>query len=176
MASTPSSNTPGGATLGMDDDDLFPEPGSNQFHNHPQHLQQQQYQEPPHSANSSTFVRPRTPQNDHLNAAVAGELSPPRSHSHLHSQSGFELEHPHQHQQRHHGDLSRRGGSSGEGGRRTGGAEAAGTGTGDPNAKPGSGWRNKRAEEEMQRAWENVVDRDFSLKEYGDVMAFQGRE
>lgn len=29
--------------------------------------------------------------------------------------------------------------------------------------KPGASWMNKRAEEEYQRALENVVDRDFSL-------------
>ncbi|KAJ9198994.1 hypothetical protein DTO166G4_7325 [Paecilomyces variotii] len=34
--------------------------------------------------------------------------------------------------------------------------------------KPGASWMNKRAEEEYQRALENVVDRDFSLREFGD--------
>ncbi|OAX79733.1 hypothetical protein ACJ72_05944 [Emergomyces africanus] len=35
-------------------------------------------------------------------------------------------------------------------------------------AEPGSSWNNKKAEEEYQRALEIVVDRDFSLKEFGD--------
>ncbi|GAD97045.1 hypothetical protein AOR_1_1858154 [Paecilomyces variotii No. 5] len=34
--------------------------------------------------------------------------------------------------------------------------------------RPGASWMNKRAEEEYQRALENVVDRDFSLMEFGD--------
>ncbi|KAL2361768.1 hypothetical protein RJZ56_005336 [Blastomyces dermatitidis] len=35
-------------------------------------------------------------------------------------------------------------------------------------AEPGSSWKNKKAEEEYQRVLEMVVDRDFSLKEFGD--------
>ncbi|KKZ61890.1 hypothetical protein EMCG_03589 [[Emmonsia] crescens] len=34
--------------------------------------------------------------------------------------------------------------------------------------EPGSSWNNKKAEEEYQRVLEMVVDRDFSLKEFGD--------
>ncbi|PGH18577.1 hypothetical protein AJ79_00356 [Helicocarpus griseus UAMH5409] len=37
-----------------------------------------------------------------------------------------------------------------------------------PRAEPGASWNNKKAEEEYQRAMEAVVDRDFSLKEFGD--------
>jgi len=33
---------------------------------------------------------------------------------------------------------------------------------------PGASWMNKRAEEEYQRAMEFVVDKDFSLREFGD--------
>ncbi|PGG99404.1 hypothetical protein GX51_06338 [Blastomyces parvus] len=35
-------------------------------------------------------------------------------------------------------------------------------------AEPGASWKNKKAEEECQRVLEMVVDRDFSLKEFGD--------
>lgn len=37
--------------------------------------------------------------------------------------------------------------------------------------RPGAGWKNKKAQEEMARAWENVVDRDFDVKAYGDPLA-----
>ncbi|OJD15581.1 hypothetical protein AJ78_04171 [Emergomyces pasteurianus Ep9510] len=40
--------------------------------------------------------------------------------------------------------------------------------SGISRAEPGSSWNNKKAEEEYQRALEMVVDRDFSLKEFGD--------
>lgn len=33
---------------------------------------------------------------------------------------------------------------------------------------PGASWNNQRAQEEFNRALENVVDRDFSLREFGD--------
>ncbi|KAL9617263.1 MAG: hypothetical protein Q9160_007944 [Pyrenula sp. 1 TL-2023] len=35
---------------------------------------------------------------------------------------------------------------------------------------PGADWNNKRAQEDFQRAMENVVDKDFSLKEFGDPL------
>ena len=37
--------------------------------------------------------------------------------------------------------------------------------------KPGSGWKTKRVQEEYQRAIDGVVDRDFSLKEFGDIFS-----
>lgn len=39
------------------------------------------------------------------------------------------------------------------------------------DGKPGSGWKSKRAQEEYHRAMESVIDRDFSLREFGDVLA-----
>jgi hypothetical protein len=45
-----------------------------------------------------------------------------------------------------------------------------GIGNNQRDETPGYGWKDKNAQAEMQRAWESVVDRDFSLKEYGDVM------
>ena len=105
----------------------------------------------PGSKNPSTNapVRPATPQNDHLNASAPGELSPPRSQTHE-TRTSF-----------------------------TNGmyADAAGASAGavvgekaSNTDQPGAGWKNKKAQEEMQRAWEFVVDRDFSLKEFGDVV------
>lgn len=35
---------------------------------------------------------------------------------------------------------------------------------------PGAEWNNKRAQEDFHRAMENVVDKDFSLKEFGDPL------
>ncbi len=42
-------------------------------------------------------------------------------------------------------------------------------GAGD--GKPGSGWKSKRAQEEYHRAMDSIVDRDFNLREFGDVLA-----
>ena len=96
--------------------------------------------------NSSASVRPHTPQNDHLNASAPGELSPPRSANEPRS-------------------------SFTNGTYADGAATAMNTAPADKpiTDQPGMGWKNKKAQEEMQRAWEFVVDRDFSAKEYGDV-------
>ena len=37
--------------------------------------------------------------------------------------------------------------------------------------KPGSGWKSKRAQDEYHRAMESVVDRDFNVRDFGDVLA-----
>ncbi|RMD40373.1 hypothetical protein DV735_g4738, partial [Chaetothyriales sp. CBS 134920] len=73
------------------------------------------------------------PQNDHLNAAAPGELSPPRSQA---LQDGT----------------------------------AAGLAANGEHDMPGAGWKNKKAQEEKHRALEWVVDRDFSLEPFGDVV------
>ncbi|KAA8648657.1 uncharacterized protein ATNIH1004_004542 [Aspergillus tanneri] len=49
-----------------------------------------------------------------------------------------------------------------------GGMPAITTMTSAPDQQPGAMWMNKRAEEEFQRAMEFVVDKDFSLDEFGD--------
>jgi hypothetical protein len=94
---------------------------------------------------SSNLVRPHTPQNDNLNASAPGELSPPRSLT-----------------------QDTRAATNGH-------YAADDTNVSVAELKqedtPGAGWRNKKAHEEMQRAWEYAVDRDFSLKEFGDVVA-----
>lgn len=101
-------------------------------------------------------------QNDHLNAAAPGELSPPRSQgseepeaattSMMHDETNGHppIDYREERMPGTNGD------SRGQ----------------DP-AKPGSGWNNKRAQEEYQRAWDTVLDKDFSLDEFGDVMAME---
>ena len=128
MASTtPSSN---GAAPPADnefeDDNLFP--GS---------------QNPP-----NTIVRPQTPQNDHLNAAAPGELSPPRSQP----------------------QDTRPAATNGHYAADDMNMDAADVVEQKQEDAPGAGWKTKKAQEEMHRAWEYVVDRDFSLKEFGDVI------
>jgi len=34
--------------------------------------------------------------------------------------------------------------------------------------EPGAAWKNKKAQEDFQRAYADVVDKDFSLKDFGD--------
>ncbi|KAL1964712.1 hypothetical protein VTN77DRAFT_6738 [Rasamsonia byssochlamydoides] len=40
--------------------------------------------------------------------------------------------------------------------------------TTEQKEQPGASWMNQRAQEEYQRALESVVDKDFSLQEFGD--------
>lgn len=128
QSTTPSSNEAGQGEF--EDDNLFP--GSSNV------------------ANTSA-IRPRTPQNDHLNAAAPGELSPPRSQPPPERQSTTNVDHSFEFDGASSMDL--------------GGTENKPSG----NDKPGAGYKNKKAQEESQRAWEHIVDRDFSPREYGDV-------
>ncbi len=113
-------------------------------------------------ANTSAQVRPQTPQNDHLNAAAPGELSPPRS--------GANETRP-----------SYTNGTYADNGNVAGASAAASSAAVLPaekntvNDQPGMGWKNKKAQEEMQRSWDYIVDKDFSLKEFGDVI-MQGKQ
>ncbi|KAK4943215.1 hypothetical protein LTR10_017239 [Elasticomyces elasticus] len=123
--------------------------------------------------------RPRTPANDHLNAAAPGELSPPRSQTHGEDmqineslrQSIPNGSHPSANSRATRSAARQPGGMDA----RYDGAQSADpsslrTGVNERDETPGWGWKDKKAQEEMQRAWESVIDRDFSLKEYGDVM------
>lgn len=107
----------------------------------------------PESGNvaNTSAVRPQTPQNDHLNASEPSQLSPPRSQP------------PSQRPSVPNGDHSFEfdGPASFMGGADTGSNQ---------DDKPGASYKNKKAQEEMQRAWEYIVDKDFSLREYGDVV------
>lgn len=35
---------------------------------------------------------------------------------------------------------------------------------------PGSGWNNKKAQDDLNRAMESVIDQDFNLAEFGDPL------
>lgn len=124
-----------------DDDNLFPETHNNNVDS------------------TTTVARPQTPRNDHLNAAAPGELSPPRSQS---------------------TNINLGGGGGGDDVVRPGDTEDLSPTAANRTVlqqqeqeewKPGQGWKNKKAQEDMQRAWDSIVDREFSLKEFGDVMA-----
>jgi len=120
--------------------------------------------------------RAHTPANDHLNAAAPGELSPPRSQPR--SDESVPQVIPNGASQQANMSVTR---SAARGAAidsallseahkdDTSPLSTAGA-LGEREERPGWGWKNKKAQEEMQRAWESVVDRDFSLKEYGDVV------
>lgn len=143
MLSTPSSHQDDT----YDDDSLFPESNTNMTSN-------------------TSYVAAQTPQNDHLNAAAPGELSPPRSQSISTGQTnGF--------------SATNKGAALGEDdGDFISDDDEAIDMKGEPSRsgkddkdRPGAGWKNKKAQEEMARAWENVVDRDFDIKAFGDPLA-----
>lgn len=127
---------------------------------------------------NATTNRPHTPANDHLNAAVQGELSPPTSQSHTDDMTSNYQESSMAPDTMANGTATRSSARlasmqsmpMGEGATTT-----AFNSTGNEGAdQPGWGWKNKKAQEDMQRAWDNIVDKDFSLKEFGDVM-LQGK-
>jgi hypothetical protein len=117
---------------------------------------------------------PQTPANDHLNAAAPGELSPPRSQQSPSEEpptSTFA-----QTSNMANGTATRSSGRFGDQQDRheTSAFGHGGGGTATDKERenadaPGYGWKNKKAQEEMSRAWEYVVDQDFSVKEFGDV-------
>lgn len=134
----------------------------------------------PDSTNDITSNnRPQTPANDHLNAAAPGELSPPRSQPQPEGTSQ-----QHTLQSIPNGGHVAANTSATRSSARVAAIDAKFEAQReDPNAAPsleerdersGWGWRNRKAQEEMQRAWDSVVDRDFSLKEFGDVV-LQGK-
>jgi len=121
-------------------------------------------------ANTTNTIRPLTPQNNHLNALVPDELSPPRSES---RSQIYTTSQPNSTAERRHSVAN---GNDNENlnGNRGLPKEILGQDIKDDVAgdgKPGSGWKSKRAQEEYHRAMESVVDRDFSLREFGDVLA-----
>ncbi|KIX05023.1 uncharacterized protein Z518_05895 [Rhinocladiella mackenziei CBS 650.93] len=120
--------------------------------------------------------RPRTPANDHLNAAAPGELSPPRSQT-----QGEDVNRPMVTPMSNGGytgatnTATTRGATRSHAepqfeGSREEGLPYSSSGPNERDERPGWGWKNKKAQEDMQRAMDNVVDRDFSLKEFGDVI------
>jgi hypothetical protein len=114
--------------------------------------------------------------NGHLNNTAPGELSPPRSQpsdsQYVNgSTAGQANVGAHRVTRSMASDLHSQPTAAQSGG---GTANATGAIV-EQDDRPGAGWRSKRAQDEMQRAWENIVDRDFSTKEYGDIMML-GRE
>lgn len=107
--------------------------------------------------------RPSTPKNNHLNATAPGELSPPQSQS-TSQQAGVVTN-----------DTVEMSGMVEEAyfaSHNMNGMD----GTGETNEQlnggryiPGMGWKTKKANDEYQRAAETLVDRDFSLREFGDL-------
>lgn len=122
--------------------------------------------------------RPHTPANDHLNAAIQGELSPPTSQSHTDDMTSNYPESGTAQDTMANGTATRSSARLANTQSRPmgeGDTSAAFNSTGGEGAdQPGWGWKNKKAQEEMQRAWDNIIDRDFSLKEFGDVV-LQGK-
>lgn len=115
------------------------------------------------SPSQSNYVAAEVPANNHLNAAFPGELSPPRSNTHAQSQAnGFAPA--------------------------TGGAEETSdddeavdvkgerSRAADEKSKPGAGWKNKKVQEDMQRSWEFIVDKDFDVRQFGDVLLGRGTQ
>ena len=111
--------------------------------------------------------RPSTPKNNHLNATAPGELSPPQSQS-TSQPAATDAD-----------ETVEMGGMGVDGANAyndvnvnaTDGAGEMGglqNGNGKPYV-PGMGWKTRKAQEEYQRAAETLVDRDFSLREFGDL-------
>ncbi|KAJ5567448.1 hypothetical protein N7535_006754 [Penicillium sp. DV-2018c] len=89
----------------------------------------------------------RTPTATTHAAGDMGELSPPGSQTHQESASIGEF------------GTAFVDGPSGQG---------QGQAADKASDQPGAAWQSKRAQEEYQRAMEFVVDKDFSLAEFGD--------
>lgn len=145
-------------TLAMDQDDsMLSTPSS---HGNDDTLDEESLF-PSETVHNSSYVAAQTPQNDHLNAAAPGELSPPRSQSiSQNDPNGF-------------------GHSAGQGSILPGAEDLSDDevldmkgdrALTDERNKPGVGWKNKKTQEEMQRTWESVVDKDFDMRQYGDPL------
>ena len=108
------------------------------------------------SGSRSSSNEPITPHNDHLNAGVPGELSPPRSQGPAAEDTSLV-------------DMTDAPETSDivpEDSQRPGE-----TRNGDSEKYvPGAAWTNKRAQEDYQRAMDAVVDRDFNPREFGDPL------
>lgn len=115
--------------------------------------------------------RPSTPKNNHLNATAPGELSPPQSQS---TSQRVATEPDESVEMGGMGNGDGAGAFDSVNGS-VNGADGAGEmmdGQQNGNDKqyvPGSGWKNRKAQEDYQRAAETLVDRDFSLREFGDL-------
>lgn len=126
------------------------------------------------TATTSQTIPAQTPQNDHLNAAAPGELSPPRSTTQSQSQTNGFLSAP---LAVDSNDISEDDEAIDMKGEGAGDAVVGprGAAVGGEKNKPGAGWKNKKAQEDMQRSWDFIVDRDFDARQFGDVLAGKGK-
>ncbi|EXJ58619.1 hypothetical protein A1O7_06046 [Cladophialophora yegresii CBS 114405] len=138
---------------------------------------------PPARPQAQDSNRALTPANDHLNAAAPGELSPPRIQPTQAEYTAALLPDPAPtsgamangtatRSSARQANMQPKSGAAGD--MAAFPALAGTTNEKDIANQPGGGWKNKKAQEDMHRAWDNIVDRDFNLKEYGDVM-MQGK-
>ena len=115
----------------------------------------------PNAASAATTTgAPQTPPRNDLNAAAPGELSPPRSQTDAAPATGAT-----------NGNVSAAA-TNGTTESFAVDASAAGSflGQGKQDGNGPGEWRSKKSQDEMARAWEFVVDREFSLREFGDVV------
>lgn len=110
---------------------------------------------------NTSYIQAETPQNDHLNNAAPDELSPPRSHQ-AGTSSTNGLNAPIDVDADEMEDDEAIG--------------MIGLDEQDEKSKPGYGWKNKKAQEDMQRAWEYIVDKDFDIRQYGDPLLGNGKQ
>lgn len=130
----------------------------------------------------TTNNAPQTPpRNDHLNATAPGELSPPRSQGDIIGTANTSAAVTNGHATPAGQVLQENNLSNNNGGienSKTGGGDAAGgaaNGIGTGNASGGGTWqpgewKGKKSQEEAARAWDFVVDREWSAAQYGDVI------
>lgn len=153
------------------------------------------------ATSGNTINGPQTPPHNSLNAAAPGELSPPRSQhasstgnaaggaatNGTTSMNALQSNAPafmsnglstsFHNSESFSGGIG--GGNNGGAGDLMGSYGAAGgygpqQQEGGTNDGPGA-WKSKKAQDEMQRAWEMVADKDWSAREFGDVI-LRGKE
>merc|ERR1712000_457895 len=128
----------------------------------------------------TSHAAPQTPpRNDHLNAAAPGELSPPRSQGNasadavtgaLNGNGPVSAGGANGAQEPGNMSSFTDSGNAGLSFAQQGyGGEYNGTNKNEKGPQPGE-WKTKKAQDEMVRAWEFVVDREWSAQEYGDVI------
>lgn len=140
----------------------------------------------PASTASNANNGPQTPpRNDHLNATAPGELSPPRSQGTMDASASAASNNVNGNDTT--SATNGTGGGGGDGGiPPTSNASFDGVSNfnigdvpqqqredgkngGSGHAQPGE-WKSKKNQDEMGRAWEYVVDKEWNAKEFGDVI------
>jgi hypothetical protein len=145
------------------------------------------------TSTSNAAAGPQTPpRNDHLNATAPGELSPPRSQDAVNMTSSASAA-PVNGSANISASVNGQAASSGAGvsfadpsqdlfaGNNNYNSSFGGYGYGPGNNGAGAGgkagdqwrpgeWKNKKNQEEMARAWDYVVDKEWNANQYGDVI------